>query len=71
MKKNATQQRGVVIQITAVRVLREPAVYSVSQKNPLLRFSNFFPKRLEIFNQFCTLIIRSFRISNFYISLEL
>ena len=27
------------------------SLYSVSQKNPPLRFSDFFPKRLGIFNQ--------------------
>jgi len=36
-------------------------IYSVSPKNPPLRFSEFFPQRLGIFNQFFyTPIILSF-----------
>ena len=34
--------------------------YSVSQKNPPRGFLTFFPKRIGIFNQFYTPIIRSF-----------
>ena len=32
--------------------LKADLAYSVSQKNPPLRFSDIFPKRMGIFNQF-------------------
>jgi len=50
--------------------------YSVSQLNPL-RFSENFPKRLGIFNQFFTHLLydhfytKRDHLANFYISLEL
>jgi len=43
-----------------VVITRDGVAYSVSPKNPPYSFLKFFPKRLEIFNQFlhthCTII---------------
>ena len=43
-----------VLSYRRVTATLTPGLYSVSHKNPPLRFSEFFPKRLGIFNQFFT-----------------
>jgi len=45
MYKSAAEVVVTVVVIVAI-------IYSVSQKNPPCGFQTFFPKRLEIFNNF-------------------